>query len=157
MASAAYQGLERVPPAQTGRKGAEGDKAALSRISRVRMARNRVLAQTSLALGFTLLFYLLLFYLLGSALIPLRNQIAGMLLLFIVIPLLIVQWGSWLQARGGIAALGDCGTMSEAELASMTTRRAAMRDELKGSKPSIDVMHDEIGDSLPNPNAKWSR
>src|SRR5208282_1140729 len=63
-------------------------------------------------------------------------------------PLWILEWWNWVQARRGIAELGQAGLMSKAEVAAMAIKRAAMRDELRDSQPYIDVMHDQIGDSL---------
>ena len=110
--------------------------------------RLRLLLQTGLALICNLLFYLSLSYLLDPVFIPYRNPIAGLLLLFIVFPTLIVEWVNWLQARKGVAELGVVGTFSKAQLASVERRRFAMGNELKDSRPYLDVMHDQIGDSL---------
>ncbi len=148
MASAAYRKLEGISPAQQMRREAEQEEAVPSRRSRQSKAQARLLAQTALALGCTLLFYLSLSYLLGPVLIPMRTQVARLLLLFIVIPHLIVQWRNWIQARKGIAELGILGALSKTELTHVTTQRMAMKHELKDSRPYIDVMHNQIGDSL---------
>jgi methyl-accepting chemotaxis protein len=148
MASAAYRGLEGNSPAQPVRKVAGKDEAASGFNTRLCRARNRLLIQTALRLITTLVFYLSLSWLLGPVLIPYRNQAAALLLLLTVIPLLIGQWINWAQARRGIAELGIVGTLSKAELANVTSRRMAMKNELKDSRPYIDVMHDQIGDSL---------
>jgi methyl-accepting chemotaxis protein len=66
----------------------------------------------------------------------------------LVLPTLIGQWINWRLAREGIAELGIVGTLSKTELEQVMTRRTAMRDELIDSKPYIDVMHNQIGDSL---------
>src|ERR1039458_8062578 len=66
----------------------------------------------------------------------------------IVIPLWIVEWWNWVRARRGVAELGQAGTMSKTELEHVYTRRMAMSGELNASRPYIDVMHDQIGDSL---------
>jgi methyl-accepting chemotaxis protein len=148
MASAAYQELETNSPAQAGSEWAEEDSSAPAGNFRLRRARNRLLSQTAVALSCTLLFYLSLSSMLGAVPIPLRNRIAEQVLLLLVIPFLIVQWRNWGRARKDFAELGVSGTMSEAELAAVTAKRTAMRDELKDSRPYIDVMHRQIGDSL---------
>ena len=148
MASEAYRGPERISPAHAGRKGAEEDKAAPSESSRLRSARNRLVAQTAVRLVLNLTFYLALSLLLGPVFTPYRSQAAEILLLFVVIPLLLGQWYEWSQARKGIAELGIIGTLSKTELAHVSARRMAMKNELKDSQPYIDVMHDQIGDSL---------
>jgi len=148
MSSAANLELEANYHAQGEREWAEEDKSASSGNFRMRRARKRLQAQTMLALICTLLFSFSESYLLGPFIVPYRNQIAGLFLLFIVIPLLIVEWGNWIQARKGIAELGLAGTMSAADLATLNIKRKAMVGDLKDSQPYIDVMHDQIGDSL---------
>jgi methyl-accepting chemotaxis protein len=148
MASAAYRRLERITIAPAARKGVEEDEAASGSRRRLSKVRLRLLLQTGLALICNLLFYLSLSYLLDPVFIPYRNPIAGLLLLFIVFPTLIVEWVNWLQARKGVAELGVVGTFSKAQLASVERRRFAMGNELKDSRPYLDVMHDQIGDSL---------
>jgi len=59
-----------------------------------------------------------------------------------------VEWGNWVQARRGIAALGHMGALNEPQLASLHARHLKMESEFRDSKPYIDVMHGQIGDSL---------
>ena len=148
MASAAYRGFERISPLQAGVKGAGEDEAESDCKPRLVKARNRLLGQLAIRLAFHVLFYLCMSRILGPAFILYRSQIVSLLLLLSVIPLLIAQWLNWVQARQGIADLGIVGTLSKSELANVAIRRQAMRAELEDSKPYIDVMHDQIGDSL---------
>jgi methyl-accepting chemotaxis protein len=77
-----------------------------------------------------------------------RLYVATMCFLLLLTPQIVLTLFNWVQARKGIAALGIVGTLSKTELAHVAAKRAAMRDELKDSKPYIDVMHDQIRDSL---------
>jgi methyl-accepting chemotaxis protein len=115
---------------------------------RLRKARNRLLGQTSLALVCILLFFISMTYLVGP--VPAGHPVSTVMLflIFLVIPLLIVQWANWYLARRGIADLGIVGTLNKAELAHVTDRRMAMKNELQDSEPYIDVMREQIGDSL---------
>jgi methyl-accepting chemotaxis protein len=148
MASASYRGLETVSPVQAGREWAEDVQAPPNQRSRLTKARNRLLAETAIRLLLDLLFYLSLSFMLGPSLLPYRSHAGELFLLFVIVPLLIGQWYEWGQARKGIAELGIVGTLNKTELANVSARRAAMRDELKDSRQYIDVMHDQIGDSL---------
>jgi methyl-accepting chemotaxis protein len=85
---------------------------------------------------------------LGPAFVSYWRQTGLLLIALVVLPLWIGKWLNWVQARRGVAELCLAGTMSKTELAVMAIQRAAMRDELKASQPYIDVMHDQIGDSL---------
>ena len=77
-----------------------------------------------------------------------RLYVATMCFLLLLMPQIILALWNWLQARKGIAELGQAGTMSKDQLALMAIRRMAMRDELGDSRPYIDVMYHQIGDSL---------
>ena len=148
MASVAYRGPEGISRMLAGHKDAANDEVEFERKPRLKGARNRLLAQTATALVCILLFFLSLSHVLGPGLAPYWSQTAELLMLFIVIPLLIVEWGNWVMARRGIAELGTVGTLSKSQLASVLSRRQTMEEEFKNSRPYIDVMHDQIGDSL---------
>jgi methyl-accepting chemotaxis protein len=148
MPSTAYQGLEMDSRAQATREDAEDRKLSCASNPRYCKARNRLLLQTGYRLLSNLAFFSVLTYLLDPAFLRYRNEIALTYLLLVIVPLLIGQWLNWLQARKGIADLGVVGTLTRTELANVSMRRTAMRDELQASKPYIDVMHDQIGDSL---------
>jgi len=148
MAAASYQRLEEISPAVAARKITAEDESLSGCKSRLCKARRRLVLQTFLALACTLLLAFSLFWLAGPALTPYRNKVIVLLVAFIVIPLLIVERVNWTMARNGIAELGIAGTLSKAELANVAVWRTAMREELGSSKPYIDVMHDQIRDSL---------
>lgn len=148
MASTAYQGLEVDSRAQATREDAEDRKLSCASNPRYCKARNRLMLQTGYRLLSNLVFFSVLTYLLDPAFLRYRNEIALTYLLLVIVPLLIGQWMNWVRARQGIADLGVVGTLTRTELANVSMRRTAMRDELQASKPYIDVMHDQIGDSL---------
>jgi methyl-accepting chemotaxis protein len=148
MASTTFQGLEIHSPALVDSSRAETYDGLLTNSVRLSKARRRLTLQTMLRLSCVLLFFLSQHYIFGA--VPpgykLQNFLAFLLIL--VIPALIGQWMNWVLAREGIADLGIVGTLSKTELANISVRRMAMREELKASQPYIDVMHDQIGDSL---------
>jgi methyl-accepting chemotaxis protein len=125
-----------------------GADAVSGRSSRIRQVRIRLVSQTALALISLLLFYLSLSYVVGQAFAEYRAEILWLLIGFIVVPLLIVGWVNWINAKTGVAELGFAGRLSNLQLANMEARRIAMRDELKDSNPYLDMMHRHIGDSL---------
>jgi len=148
MASATYRGLEgNFLARQSGRDAAQGEFQA-DRSFRERKALRRLAIEAGAGAMFALILYFSLFYLLGPVFTSHKYQVAGLLLMFMTCPLLIFKWVNWVYALRGIAELGEAGRMSKAELAAITSRRTAIRDELKDSEPYIDVMHNQIGDSL---------
>ena len=147
MASAADQ-IRNDLSSNAGSEDAADSDARIRDGYRLRRARIRILCQSAAGTTCTLIFYLLLFQMLGPAFDPYWRQTVLLLLVLIVLPLWIVEWWNWVQARRGVAELGAAGTLSKTELANLLARRMAMRDELSASQPYIDVMHDQIGDSL---------
>jgi methyl-accepting chemotaxis protein len=148
MASAAHRGIEAIYPAKAGRRGAEEDEAPPDRGSRLSRARNRLIYALALNI-------LCLTALWGVGVYPFSwypahptLYVATMCFLLVLMPQIVLALLNWIGARQGIADLGFVGTLSKNELANVTARRAAMRDELRDSQPYIDVMHDQIGDSL---------
>jgi methyl-accepting chemotaxis protein len=115
---------------------------------RLQKARNRLLFQTVLGVVCNLLLWFSLSYLLGPAIVPYRREIAVMFFVLMLVPGAAIMQMNWNQARRGIAELGIVGRLSKSELANVAARRSAMRDELKESAPYIDVMREQIGDSL---------
>jgi methyl-accepting chemotaxis protein len=77
-----------------------------------------------------------------------RLYVATMLFLLILAPQIVVALMNWIGAKHGIAELGIVGTFSKTQLAVVKTWRLTMGDELKDSQPYLDVMHEQIGDSL---------
>ncbi len=153
MASTAYRVHEVISTAQAGRMGIQGaprgaeHEAATEGGARLRKARKWIILQTLLQLSCIVSFYLWRVLVLP---VSASQQIGRALsvLFLLVIPVLAIQWMNWLQARRGIAELGVMGTLSKSDLANITAGGAAMKEELKGSKPFIDVLHSHIGDSL---------
>ena len=144
----AERGLEGISPGRYGRENGEGAKPARDPAPRRRKAARRILIETGTGVLCASIFYFSLPYVLGPVFISHSYQVAGLLLLFMTGPFLIFKWLNWIYALRGIAELGHAGTMSKVELAAMATRRTAMRDELRESTPYVDVMHNQIGDSL---------
>jgi hypothetical protein len=90
------------------RKGAGGDDVELDRKPRLR-GRNRLLGQTADRTRLHLLFYLSLSHMIGASPHAYRSQTIGLLLLFIGLPLLIVGWRNWVQARKALLNSGLLG------------------------------------------------
>jgi methyl-accepting chemotaxis protein len=115
---------------------------------RLRKARRRILFSLASAVIRPFLFLIVLSYLMGPALLPYRLHVIELIVLFAVVPAVFVTLRDGAQARRGIAALGAMGRMTDSELSTTWVGRYAVRDEIKASKPYIDVMHQQIGDSL---------
>jgi methyl-accepting chemotaxis protein len=115
---------------------------------RLRKARRRILIQMASAVVRPPIFWLALSHWMGSAFVPYRLPVIVLSILFVFVPAILVAIWDLVQARRGIAALGTIGKMTQSELSTIWARRHAARDEIRASKPYIDVMHQQIGDSL---------
>ncbi|MGD0831335.1 MAG: methyl-accepting chemotaxis protein [Terracidiphilus sp.] len=77
-----------------------------------------------------------------------RLYVSVMCFLLLLLPQIFLALLNWKQARRGIADLGIAGTFNKTQLAVVKKRRTTVGEELKDSQPYIDVMHNQIGDSL---------
>jgi methyl-accepting chemotaxis protein len=115
---------------------------------RLRNARRRILVSLASAFVRPAIFWMVLWYWMGPAFVPYRLHAAELLFLLAMAPAIALAVKDLMQARRGIAALGAIGKMTKSELSSTLVRRYAMRDEIRASKPYIEVMQQQIGDSL---------
>lgn len=146
MASAAYRGLEGSSPAQALRKQAEEDKALGRR--RLSRARNRLIYSLALDIVCLIALWRVGTYPFSWYRAHPRLYVATMLFLLILAPQLVVALMNWIGARRGIADLGAAGGMSKEALATVLVRKQAMGQEIRNSTPYINVMYEQIGDSL---------
>ena len=77
-----------------------------------------------------------------------RLSVAGLLTIFILIPGLIYKLLDFNEARNAVADMWAFGQLKYAEISRRLASGNAVQDEIKDSKPYIDVLHDQIGDSL---------
>ncbi len=104
--------------------------------------------QMAIGVTCTLLFYLALSAMLGPALTPYWGRVAGLFLLFNLVPLIIVERVNWNQARHAVSDMGAFGELDFAEISRELATHKATATDIKDAKPFIDVMHEQIGDSL---------
>jgi methyl-accepting chemotaxis protein len=139
----------RIDSSETAKPAEDAHRELIEREDlRLRKARRRILFSFASAVIRPFLFLLVLSYLMGPALLPYRLHVIELIVVFAVIPALFATQRDQMQARRGIAALGTIGKMTHSELSTIWVRRHAVRDEIRASKPYIDVMHQQIGDSL---------
>jgi len=115
---------------------------------RLRRAQKRLIFTLMPAPIATALLWLAFSHLFGPAFAGREVQVAILLILAIPAPAILITALNWRQASRGIAELGEIGKMTQTELAHVLVRRQAMHEELRDSQPYIDVMREQIGDSL---------
>jgi methyl-accepting chemotaxis protein len=114
----------------------------------LRDVRIRLLITTSFALLSLWIFWQGLCRLLGPAIIPHRSSIAELLLACCLTPILIHLAASWRHSLFIAADFGEVGKMKRCERISLLSACKVLGKEFTDSKPYIDVLHDQIRDSL---------
>jgi methyl-accepting chemotaxis protein len=138
-------GLSRAP---SGVPKADDDATAPHRGVRLRRIGIRLLCETAIRLVLNTLFILFASYLVGPLLIPYRNRICWLFLLIIVVPLLIGQWYDWTEARRAVSEMWAFGQLKYGDISRVLQHGKAVQADTVDSKPYIDVLRQQIGDSL---------
>jgi methyl-accepting chemotaxis protein len=116
--------------------------------SRLCRIRRRLLFQVGIGLVCNVLLIVVLSRLQEPAFVPDWMRIAGPLAVLNLLPLLIVEWINWVAARNTVSGMWAFGQRNLEEISRELDARKAFEADIKDSKPYIDVMHEQIGDSL---------
>jgi methyl-accepting chemotaxis protein len=93
-------------------------------------------------------FLAFLFCILGQTFVADWIRIVAGLAVLIFVPLLMVEVWNWRMARLAVSDMWAFGQLNFDEVSRELAARKAIEADIKDSKPYIDVMHDQIGDSL---------
>jgi methyl-accepting chemotaxis protein len=117
---------------------------------RIQQVQKRLLVRA--AVGFAcnalLLLSVALLHSQQPAFTPHWPRIAGFLMVFNLLPLLIVEWFNWVGAKRGIAAMWAFGEHSFEEVSRELAVHKTIAVDIRDCKPYIDVMHEQIAGSL---------
>lgn len=117
-------------------------------VERLARIRNRLLAQTALGVLCNLLLWFALSFVLGPEFLPYRLKIAGWIFVIEFLPLLIVGRCNYTQGRIAVREMWAFGQHKFGDISQMLANRDLLIEEINESKPYINVMHSQIGDSL---------
>jgi methyl-accepting chemotaxis protein len=120
----------------------------MDRKIRLRRIRSRLLGQSALGVICNLLAWFSLSSAQGFSLWDhwLRN--AGLFFMLILVPGMFLIQMNWRQAKSAVGDMWTFGQRSFEEISRELAARKAVEADIKDSKPYIDVMHHQIGDSL---------
>ena len=118
------------------------------RDARLLKIRNRLLIQTAIGLLCNALLFVALSRTQRPILVPDWARIAGILAILNLLPLLIVQRVNWKQACISVSDMWAFGQNNFEEVSRTLAAYMAVRTDIKGAAPYIDVMHGQIGGSL---------
>ena len=84
----------------------------------------------------------------AAAFIPVQWQVAELVVLIEVVPLLLVEWLNWRGARKTIALMWAFGQLEFDQISRMLSMRGVIKADVEDSRPYIEVLQRQIGDSL---------
>lgn len=115
---------------------------------RMRRIERRLLGQTAIGILLPVLLWVSLWLLMGPAFAACRMMAALLILAVLILPLLGIQWWNWRAAGRAVADMWAFGDLRFDELSRMLDCYQALRAEMQDSEPYLDVMREQIGDSL---------
>jgi methyl-accepting chemotaxis protein len=104
--------------------------------------------QMGVGLVSSLLLYLALSSLFSPAFAAHEGYVAGLLLLFNVAPLAMIEWMNWNRVRRAASHMGTFSELGFEEISRELAAHQAAAADIKDAQPFIDVMHEQIGDSM---------
>ncbi|MGC1460806.1 MAG: methyl-accepting chemotaxis protein [Terracidiphilus sp.] len=128
---------------ESGKDENEPDRTRRMRKIRNRLAREILIRSTLLAL-----FWLFLSQSLGQDLEPHLLRMAELVLVFLIAPGAIFKLMNYAEARRAVADMWALGQFNYHDLSRMMEASKVLQAEVRDSRPYIDVMHGQIGDSL---------
>ena len=118
----------------------------IDRELRLRRIKKRLVLQVGFAVLCDVMFLAFLFLIQERTF--LADCIVAALAVLKLVPLLIIEWWNWRMAARAASDMWAFGNLNFDEVSRELATRKAIEADLKDSKPYIDVMHDQIGDSL---------
>ncbi len=115
---------------------------------RLRRIRKRLLAETALGILFPVILWLAMGWNFGPSFVPLRDRVAGLILCILILPVLIIEWRNWTEARSAVAEMNTFAHLEFNQVAHLFQCGAVIEGDMRDSSLYIDVLHDQIGDSL---------
>ncbi len=120
----------------------------MDRKIRLRRIRNRLLVQAALGVACNLLAWFSLSRTQGFSLQDHWLINTGIFLLFVLLPGIFLIYTNWSQAKSAVSDMWAFGQRTFEEVSRELATRKAVEADIKDAKPYIDVMHQQIGDSL---------
>jgi len=121
---------------------------------RFRRIRNRLIGAEAVTLLCATLIWLAFSFMLGPVPVSYRVEGAGILLVLMLFPQLILMWMNWRSARRAMTEMWAFGQLNFDKISRMLTAYKALQIEIEDSRAYIDVMHGQIGGSLEESGAE---
>jgi hypothetical protein len=118
------------------------------RKARLRKVRNRLLVQSELGFAAAVVVWLGTFFMMGPSFISHRLYFTGLLLIVVALPMAFIQRRNFIEARRAVSSMWAFGPLSFEEISRSLAAGLAIRTDIQEAEPYIEVMHNQIGESL---------
>jgi methyl-accepting chemotaxis protein len=132
---------------QTGLAG-QGDGITAESRPRLDRIRRRLVLEALIRLSCLVLVWVPLIYMMGDDFAHYWLRLAALILVFFLIPSILLMRKNYAEARSQVADMWAFGELNFEEISRELASRKAAENEIKNAKPYIDVMREQIGDSL---------
>ncbi|MGA9673012.1 MAG: methyl-accepting chemotaxis protein [Terracidiphilus sp.] len=126
----------------------EGDETIVHPKLRLLRIRNRLLREALIRSTLMVLGWVVLSYGLGPDLAPYRFRFAVTLFFLFFLPGATYKWVNYKEAQKAVSEMWAFGHLKFDDISRILQHRDTILSEVKESRPYINVMHDQIGDSL---------
>jgi methyl-accepting chemotaxis protein len=115
---------------------------------RLRRVKKRLVMQVASGASCDFILWLALHRIFGALFVPYEARVAWLILVVELLPLLLVEWKNWSAACGAIADMWAFGHMRFDQISHMLAGRQAIKADVQDSKLYIEVLQEQISDSL---------
>ncbi len=148
MSSAPLQARGALSHELPGVSETEEDASVVDRQLRLRKIRDRLAREVLVRSTLLALFWVFLLQALGNDARPYLLRIAGLFLVFLVVPGVVYKLMHYAEARRATAEMWSFGQLTYSDLSRMLDTRIVLQNEMRNSGLFTDVMHGQIGDSM---------
>ena len=115
---------------------------------RLRRVKKRLMMQVASGAACDFILWLALRRIFGALFVPYEARVAWLILVVEFFPLVLVEWKNWSAACLSIADMWAFGHMQFDQISHMLAGRQAIKADVQDSKLYIEVLQEQISDSL---------
>ena len=115
---------------------------------RMRRIERRLVIQSAIGVVLPALLWFSLWLLMGAAFTVHRGPAAFLIAVFLIMPLLVIQWWNWRAADRAVADMWAFGNLGFDDLSRMLDMRKVLQREAHDCGLFTNVLREQIGDSL---------
>ncbi len=134
--------------AEQDRGRVDRDRQIQDRQIRLQGIRNRLIGEAALRMLLLAMFCIATVQALGLERAAEQWRLLGSVLVFLVVPGILFKLWNWNSARRAVADMWAFGQLNFEQISQMLASREVIHADLTEAKPFLDVVHEQIGNSL---------